>query len=161
MTKTTICAIPYSYGVPHFYFNSTDEFVEKYEEQLFKYNCEEYEFQFIDGDEILSILWDSIGSENATRILEIYEEGTIDNVTDARKLEVCLTLLGMNLDEALTSYEDIYLFEGSKEDYAYDSFQWSRIPEDLHGYVDLDQYLTDLECGGDIVDLGNRYIYIR
>lgn len=157
----TLCANPYSYNVPFFFFDSREDYDEKYQKNFDKYHCEEYEFQFIDGDEVFTILWNCIGSYNVFRLLEIYEEGTIDNVRDARALEVCMNLLGMDLDDALTSYEDIYLFEGSKEDYAYDSFPWYDVPEYLHSYVDLDQYLTDLECGGDITDLGNGYIYIR
>ena len=157
----TICANPYSYNVPFFFFDSREDYDEKYRKNFNKYHCEEYEFQFIDGDEVFTILWNCIGSDNIFRLLEIYEEGTIDNERAARALEVCITLLGMDLDDALTSYEDIYLFEGTKEDYAYDSFPWHDVPEYLHSYVDLDQYLTDLECGGDIVDLGNGYIYIR
>tara|TARA_R100001163_G_C5067928_1_gene207467 strand:- start:3337 stop:3819 length:483 start_codon:yes stop_codon:yes gene_type:complete len=157
----TLCANPYSYNVPFFYFDSREDYDEKYQKNFDKYHCEEYEFQFIDGDEVFTILWNCIGSDNVFRLLEIYEEGTIDNERDARALEVCMTLLGMDLDDALLSYEDIYLFEGSKEDYAYDCFPWYDVPEYLHSYVDLDQYLTDLECGGDITDLGNGYIYIR
>ena len=157
----TLCANPYSYNAPFFFFDSREDYDEKYRKNFNKYHCEEYEFQFIDGDDVFTILWNCIDSFHVFRILEIYEEGTIDNVEDARKLEVCMTLLGMDLDDALTSYEDIYLFEGSKEDYAYDSFPWHDVPEHLHSYVNLDQYLYDLECGGDIVDLGNGYIYIR
>ena len=81
----SICAVPYSYNVPFFYFDSREDYDDKYRKNFDKYHCEEYEFQFIHGDEIFSILWDSIGSENATRILEIYEEEIIDNVEDARK----------------------------------------------------------------------------
>ena len=157
----TLCANPYSYNVPFFFFNSREDYQEKYQKNFDKYHCEEYEFQFIDGDDILEILWNALGNENVFKILEIYEEGIIDNERDARALEVCLTLLGMDIDEALTSYEDIYLFWGNTEEYAYDSFPWHDVPEYLHSYVDLDQYITDLECGGDITDLGNGYIYIR
>ena len=157
----TLCANPYSYNVPFFFFDSREDYDEKYRKNFNKYHCEEYEFQFIDGDDVFTILWNCIGSDNVFRLLEIYEEGTIYNERDARALEVCMTLLGMDLDDALTSYEDIYLFEGSKEDYAYDTFPWHDVPEYLHSYVDLEQFLYDLECSGALTDLGNGYIYIR
>lgn len=156
-----ICAVPYAYDVPFFYFESKEEYDEKYQKNFEKYHCEEYEFQYIDGDELLDILWTALGSENVFKILEIYEEGIIDNERDARALEVCLTLLGMDIDEALSSYDDIYLFWGNTEEYAYVSFPWHEVPEHLHSYVDIDSYKNDLECGGELYDLGNGYIFIR
>lgn len=157
----SIYANPYSYNATGFYFESIEDYNDKYEKNFEKYHCEEYEFDFIDGDEILEILFTTLGNCQVMKILELYEDGEIDCVHKARQLEVCMNVLGMDIDDALNNYEDIYLFEGTKRDYAYDSFPWHDIPEYLHSYVDIEQYVTDLECGGDITDLGNGYIYIR
>tara|TARA_R100000008_G_C3563827_1_gene157901 strand:+ start:800 stop:1282 length:483 start_codon:yes stop_codon:yes gene_type:complete len=151
-----LCATPYAYGVPFFYFETLEEYNEKYQKQFEKYQCEEYEFQFIDGDNIESILYEAC-KDNIFKLLEIIEEGTITTEEDAIKLYVCTNINGDSLEDALSRYQDIYLYHGSMKDYAYETFPWEQIPEWAHTYIDIDQRVTDLQCNGDLYELDGDF----
>ena len=148
----TLCATPYAYGVPFFYFETLEEYKSQYKKQFNKYQCEEYEFQFIDADEISEILWKAC-KEDCFKLLEIIEEGIITTEDDAIKLYVCTNINGDSLEDALNKYEEINLWNGTLKDYAYEIFQWDLIPEYLHNYIDIDQFAHDLECSGEVYEL--------
>ena len=150
--QITLCATPYAYGVPFFYFETLEEYKEEYQKQFDKYHCEEYEFQFIDGDDITWILWKACNGD-IFKLLEIIEEGIITTEREAIQLYVCTNKNGDTLEDALNRYQDIYLYQGSMEDYAYKIFQWDLVPEFLHSYIDIDQFCTDLLCNGDLYKL--------
>jgi len=153
--QITLCAVPYAYGVPFFYFDSREEYKEQYHKNFERYHCEEYEFQYIDGDDITWVLWKAC--KDIFKLLEIIEEGTITTKEDAIKLYVCTNINGDSLEDALNRYQDIYLYEGSMHDYAYDTFPWEQIPEWAHGYIDIDKRVTDLQCNGDIYELDGDF----
>ena len=150
--QITLCATPFRYEVPYFYFETLEEYQDKYKKQFDRYHCEEYELQYIDGCGIVWILWKAC-KEDAFKLLKIIEEEIITTEEDAIKLYVCTQINGDTLDDALNRYEDINLFHGSMHDYAYEVFPWEQIPEWAHTFIDIDQYVTDLSCNGDIYEL--------
>lgn len=157
----TLCASPYAYNVPFFYFETLEEYKEQYQKQFDKYHCEEYEFQFIDGDDIASILYEAC-KDDIFKLLEIIEEEIITTEEDAIKLYVCTNINGLTLEDAMNRYQDITLFNGTIKDYANEVFPWEQIPNWAHTFIDIDKYITDLECNGDVYELDEfDYIVVR
>jgi hypothetical protein len=154
--QITLCANPYAYGVPFFYFETLEEYKEQYQKQFDKYHCEEYEFQFIDGDDITWILWKAC-NEDVFKLLEIIEDEIITTEREAIQLYVCTNINGDSLEDALNRYQDIYLFHGSMKDYAYDTFPWEQIPEWAHTYINIDKRVIDLQCNGDLYELDGDF----
>lgn len=148
----TLCAVPYAYGVSFFYFDTLEEYQDKYKKQFDRYHCEEYEIQYIDGSDIAWLLWKAC-KEDMFKLLEIIEEGTITTKEDAIKLYVCTNINGDSLEQALDNYQDIYLYEGSMEDYAWEIFPWSQIPTWVHAFIDIHKYVNDMDCNGEIYQL--------
>ena len=152
----TLCATPYQIGAPFFYFESIEEYNQKYELHLKKYGVEEYEFEYIDGDDISLTVWKACNG-NMFKFLEIIEEGMIATLEDAIKLYVATNINGNTLEDALLRYQGIYLWCGSMKDYAYEIFQWDLVPEFLHQYINIDQLVIDLQCNGDIYELDGDF----
>tara|TARA_R110002020_G_scaffold57022_1_gene157197 strand:- start:830 stop:1303 length:474 start_codon:yes stop_codon:yes gene_type:complete len=138
-----ICAVPYDMSVPFFYFHSIEEYEEKYKINFDKYHCEEYEFQFIDGNEIFTSLWNAIGSYNPLKIFEVYND--IENEHDALCIEYLMDNCRMSLEDALEQYGDVVVHYGTMKELADREFPWHDIDESYHRFIDLDILARDLE----------------
>tara|TARA_Y100000034_G_C6866567_1_gene395057 strand:+ start:150 stop:623 length:474 start_codon:yes stop_codon:yes gene_type:complete len=138
-----ICAVPYDMSVPTFFFHSIDEYEYKIKYFKDKYNCEEYEYEFIDGDQKFSNLWNAIGSSTPWEVFEVYDD--IDNEHDALCIEYLMDNCHMNLEDALNQYENVIVHYGTMKELADQCFPWHGIPEGYHNYIDLDAYSRDLE----------------
>ena len=150
---TTLHATPYNLDVKGFYFESEDEFITKMEGLTDSYGApvEEFEIQFIDGDDYK--LFEAAGINQAT-INTWFEE--IEPLTDDEKLGVYFLLdQGYPLDYALGFHEDTCIQESSLEDAAeqlFDECYAHDIPESLRYYIDYEKFARDVKLGGDMVE---------
>jgi len=148
---TEFYAQPYSLDHTGFYFDS----LEKYEsgmKGLNKRGCEEVEIQFIDGDDHLCKLANAMNINQCNVGLWFAE---LDDLDEAATTRLCFLLdLGYKLDEALGRYEDVWLFEGTATDYAYDLInETTEIPEGLRNYIDYDAIARDMRLNGEIEEI--------
>jgi len=160
-------AQPYDITANGFYFSSTEEFETKQKTAKNDYGepVEEFEIQFIDGEEIDSALAHAIGLDQGnfpaffTACEEWDEEG---------KIIVALAVgeCGYQFDSDSTTPSDfeldIYYLDTLKdlaEEFVYEGY-FGEIPERLHIYIDLEAIARDLAVEyTETVIAGKRFVY--
>ena len=153
---TEFYAQPYSIDHTGFYFDSIETF-EAGMEKLNKRGCEEVEIQFIDGDEHLARLANAVTIHQCD-IASWFEELDDLDQTEATQIIVLLDI-GHSLGDALEHYEEVFLFNGSASDYAYDLInETCEVPENLRYYIDYDAIARDMAINGEIVEINHDLI---
>lgn len=150
----TICAVPYDTSAPAFYFNSLEEYHQQYGKQL---PVEEYEMQFIDGDNPQLFKAANISQGNIDTWFDGLED--IEDGSDRGIAIRYLLSLGYSLSDALDRAEDVQIHRGAAHDYAYDLYSEIEIPLHLINYIDYDAIARDLEMNGEVDEFGFE-IYI-
>ena len=164
MTDTNLYANPYDTSANGFYFKSTEEFAKKSKELVNSSGSpvEEFEIEFIDGDlgDLFYIL--NISSEqleiwfDEIEILDDHEHAAMYWLAQARNYTA---------KQSYDKYEDVNLFEGSLEDWAYNEIEEVHdLPDNLHYYFDFEAYASDVEANGDIAQFdyeGTSYIVLN
>lgn len=151
---STICAVPYDTSAPAFYFNSLEEYHQQYDKQL---PVEEYEMQFIDGDNPQLFSATGICQGN----IDIWFD-TLEDIEDDSDHGIALRYLlslGYSLSDALDRAEDVQIHQGTTHSYAYDLYSDLDIPAHLANYIDYDAIARDLEMNGELVEFAFE-IYI-
>ncbi|MEP2942676.1 MAG: antirestriction protein ArdA [Sneathiella sp.] len=157
-------ATPYDISAAGFYFKTYEEYLEKAAHHTNDYGdkVEEFEIQFIDGDnyELFKAL--SISQANLELWFDDYEDLDGDELIRAIYLA---QHIGYDADDILHRLDDIYLFEGSAQEYAEqyleDTGLLNEIPDHLQFYFDVERFANDMLLGGDITEVtiqNTRYI---
>ena len=150
---TTICAVPYDTSASAFYFSSITEYDEKYTQRL---PVEEYEMQFIDGDNPKLFNESDISQANINLWFQALDD--IEDDSDASISIRYLTSLGYSLSDAIHKKDEVAVFHGKPSDYAYEIFSDSEIPDYLSNYIDYDAIARDLELSGEICEFSSEVI---
>lgn len=148
-----ICAVPYDTSASAFYFSTIDEYREKYAKRT---PVEEYELQFIDGDN--PKLFSEAGIcqsnlENWFQSIESIEDDSDDGISIRYLLS-----MGYSLTDALSRFEEVMVFRGKPSDYANEIYEYSGIPEHLANYIDYDAIARDMEINGEIAEFSYEII---
>lgn len=155
---TTLYAQPYSLDATGFYFEAHEEFEEKAAKNRdsFGMPVEEYEIQFIDGDN--SELFSAAGIDQTN--LETWFDQLSELEGDEVSALIYLTdVVGVPLSEALESYDDVCIHHGTAEDYAYDLInETTEIPESLRAYIGYQAIAHDMEINGEIYEISHDVI---
>ncbi|MBL4617758.1 MAG: antirestriction protein ArdA [Robiginitomaculum sp.] len=152
----TYHATPYDISASGFYFNTYEDYLEKSATHRNEYGdpVEEYEIQFIDGDNYRLFGALGINQANLKDWFDSFEE--LDD-EDVIKVIYLSEDLGYAMDGILDRLDDVILFEGSVLDYAIsyleDTGLLDQIPENLRYYFDTESFARDLERNGDIASL--------
>ncbi len=164
---TTLYAQPYDISACGFYFETADDYNEKAKRAVnnFGQPVEEFEIQFIDGEQIDCELAKAIGLHQGSfaEFLELVED-----LEDHEKVSLIIAIgeCGYDYDPGKTSAGDfeVDLYEmGSMRELAehfVDEGLMGEIPENLVMYFDYDALARDLavEYSETTID-GSRYIY--
>lgn len=162
----TLHAQPYDMDANGFYFTSSDDFDTKQSNHFNVYGApvEEYELQFINGSDAVCN-FNSIKPIDQCNIsewfeeVEEYEDFSSDKQTAINYL---MEIVGKSYKDALEAADDVYIFEGTKEDYAYefieDTGALNEMPESLRGYFDYEGLARDMEINGDIYEIERELI---
>jgi len=144
-------ANPYNSYYEGFYFSSFDE----YNELAEKHPCEEFEIQFIDGDNPKLFSSAQISQCNLETFFEDLEPISDD---DDKAVQITYLLdIGYNLDDAIEKSDEVCLFQGSSEDYAEELFEECyEIPAHLINYIDYEKIGRDLEIEGAITEFSHK-----
>ena len=149
---TTLHAQPYNLDAVGFYFESLEDYEARFENarDSFGFPVEEFEIQFIDGDEEDAQLFEAAGVNQAT-LSQFFD--VIEGMDNYHKPALYFLLeQGYGLDEALDKIDDVMLQEGNLEDAAeqlFDEIYLDQIPETLHSYIDYKSFARDCEYSGD------------
>lgn len=150
---TTLHATPYNIDATGFYFESSDEYTEKSSSHTDRFGnlVEEFEIQFIDGDDAQLF---NVCDINQTNLDRWFDE--IECLDEHEKTRLFYLLnAGHSLDSALEKIDEPCISECGLKDAAtelFDECYASSIPENLHHYIDYDAFARDLEMGGDFVE---------
>ena len=151
---TTFYAQPYSLDHTGFYFESLEEF-ETGMDKLNTLGCEEVEIQFIDGDTHQAALANAAGINQAN--VALWFE-TLDDL-DAHDVTRLVFLLerGFTLEDALSRYDEVCLYQGRARDYAQDLIEeTTQIPENLQYYIDYEAIARDMRLNGEIEEIDSE-----
>mgnify|MGYP003641007555 CR=1 FL=1 len=157
-------ATPYDISAIGFYFETYEEYCKKAKDHRNEYGdiVEEFEIQFIDGDnhELFRAL--GINQANLKQWFDDFEE--LDEEETAKATYLAGDI-GYDIDNTLDRLDDVTLFEGTAleytEQFIEDTGMLQEIPDHLRYYFDTEAYARDLLAGGDIVEtriMGTDYI---
>jgi len=157
-------ATPYDISASGFYFNTLAEYQERSIKHRNEYGdpVEEYEIQFIDGDNYRLFSSLSVNQANLDKWFSDFEELEADESIKAIYLSEDL---GYAMGDILDHLDDVNLFEGTAleytESYIEDTGLLEQIPENLRFYFDTEKFARDMVLGGDISGIeidGANYI---
>ncbi len=149
--STTLFAQPYNLDSQGFYFHSTEEFESKSENLRDRFGCpvEEFEIQFIDGDD--AELFEACGIDQSN--LSTWFDD-IEVLDDHEKISLYFLAgnLGYDLDSAIDKIDEVIIFHGDAQEAAeelFDDCYAHTIPDNLRFYFDIEKFAHDLEANGD------------
>jgi antirestriction protein len=143
-------AQPYDTSATGFYFTSYEDYAEKY---ATREPVEEYEIQFIDGDNAESDLANIVGLTQCTieRYFELLDENYDDDqlIALGHLKEHC----GYDLETCIDKLDEVMLHHGTAPDYAHEcAIDVYSLEGFAARYFDADAYARDLELSGCLVE---------
>ena len=147
-------ATPYDISATGFYFSTYEEYVEKAATHKNEYGepVEEYEIQFIDGDNHQLFKALQVNQANLNQWFDDFEELDEDDCNKATYLAEYSGYSDMN--DILSNMDDVMLFEGTAEEYAEqyieDTGMLNDMPKNLRYYFDTEAFARDMVLGGDV-----------
>lgn len=157
-------ATPYDISASGFYFKTYDEYLDQSTKHRNDYGepVEEYEIQFIDGDNYKLFEAVGVNQANLKKWFDYFEELGGEAYIKATYLA---DDLGADIDDILDRLDDVILFEGTileyTECYIEDTGLLNQIPENLRFYFDTENFARDLLLNGDISSIvvdGKDYV---
>ena len=150
----TLYANPYNIYAAGFYFNDTDEFIEKSTNLTDRYSnpVEEFEIDFIDGDDAALFNACAINQANLSTWFD-----DIETLDDQEKINLyfLLSAAGHTLSQALDKVDEPCITQSFLRDAAeqlFDECWLHEVPENIRFYIDYDKFARDCEIRGDLVE---------
>lgn len=160
---TTLYANPYDIDAEGFFFENFEQYQQKAAANTNRFGnpVEEYEIQYIDGDDAETD-YAQVCSPYQANLEEWFEYLDIYCGMDDHEQQAFIYLVdvvGYTPAKALENYESVNVFKGSKGDYAYELVEGCYgLPEFAKAYFDYDAFARDLEMGGDIFATDDGYV---
>lgn len=148
-------ATPYDVSASGFYFDGYEEYQTKAKNHKNEYGdlVEEFEIQFIDGDNYK--LFNALGINQANLEQWFIDFENLEGEEPIKAIylaEYCAE----NMSDILDNLDDVSLFEGTAKEYAEEYINdcglLSELPEHLHYYFDVESFARDMVLGGDITE---------
>lgn len=151
---TTLHATPYNFDAAGFYFTDAKDYETKAKVHVDRYGylVEEFEIQFIDGDDAELFEACSINQSN----LNIWFN-EIEFLQDFEKVSLyyLVGVIGYNFEQALTKIDEPSIYRGELLDAAaelFDECYLHTIPDNIKYYVDYEKFARDCKLGGDMCE---------
>lgn len=151
---TTLHATPYNIDAVGFYFESVEEYQTKSESHFDRFGnlVEEFEIQFIDGDD--AELFEACGINQAN--INVWFDD-IEFLQDFEKASLfyLVGVVGYNLDQALEKMNEPSIYEGSLLEAAtelFDECYLHTLPDNLRFYIDYEKFANDCSVSGDMCE---------
>lgn len=160
-------AQPYDFSAEGFYFENIEEYHDRIARSVNAHGqpVEEFEIQFIDGDDIDAALFEALRPHqgNIARFMD-----KADDWTEAKKRALIIVVgecgYAFDLEDGDPDDFDVVIYEmgslrGLAEAFISDGL-FGEIPESLANYIDCDAIARDLACDyAETVIAGTRLIY--
>jgi hypothetical protein len=145
---TTLHATPYNLDAAGFYFESLEEHQEKANNS----DAEEFEIQFIDGDDAALFEACGIDQSNLTTWFD-----DVETLSESHKINLYYLVgcAGYTLSQALDKLDEPSITEARLKDAATELFEecyLHTVPENIRYYIDYDSFARDCELGGDLTE---------
>ncbi len=151
---TTLHATPYNIDATGFYFDSAADYESKAAMHVDRYGnlVEEFEIQFIDGDD--AALFECCGINQAN--LNIWFDD-IEFLQNDEKISLyyLVGIAGYGLDQALEKLDEPSIYQGDLTEAAaelFDECYLHTIPENIQFYIDYDKFARDCQYSGDMAE---------
>jgi hypothetical protein len=151
---TTLHATPYNLDATGFYFDGIAEYKDKAINHLDSYGnlVEEFEIQFIDGDD--AALFEACGIDQSNLSTWFND---IAFLQDYEKISLyyLLRCAGYTINQAFDRLDEPCITESSLRDAAaelFDECYLHTIPENVRYYIDYASFAKDCEMGGDLTE---------
>ena len=144
-------AQPYSIAAEGFYFSTLEEYEARAAGHTDRYGMpvEEYEIQFIDGDN--SRLFNALNVNQATLSLWFETFAELDPDNDDYLKAVYLAENGYAMADIPDRLDDLTVWHGTAEEYAQELVEdCYELPETLRYYVDYAAVARDMRLNGEI-----------
>lgn len=152
---TTLYANPYDPSARGFYFDSAEQFEQRFQANL---PVEEYAIEFIDGDSTDAQLFEAAGITQAS-LEEWFDD--LEPLDDHEKAALYWLMadVGYSREDALAKVEDARVYEGLAKDYVFDLVEDIGV-ENISNpdyYFDFEAFGRDLAFDMDSDDEGDAY----
>jgi hypothetical protein len=151
---TTLHATPYNRDAAGFYFESIADYETKSENHLDRFGnlVEEFEIQFIDGDD--AELFNACGIDQSN--LNIWFDD-IEFMHDAGKVNLyyLVAVTGSTLSQALDKVDEPSIYHGNLLDAAselFDECYLPSVPDNIKYFIDYEKFARDCDLGGDMCE---------
>ena len=149
---TTLHATPYNRDATGFYFKNASEYENKATMHVdcFGNLVEEFEIQFIDGDN--AELFEVCGINQANLNIWFDEIEFLQGYEKAG-LYYLVGVAGYNLEQALSKIDEPSIYQGELLEAAtelFDECYSHTIPDNIKYYIDYEKFARDCELGGDM-----------
>lgn len=151
---TTLHATPYNIDAAGFYFTNAQDYETQAATHIDRYGnlVEEFEIQFIDGDDAQLFEACRINQANLNTWFD-----DIEFLADHEKISLfyLVAVVGYSLDQALSKIDEPCIYQGDIKEAATELFDecWlPSIPENIHIYIDYDKFARDCEYSGDMAE---------
>lgn len=151
---TTLHATPYNRDAVGFYFENATEYEAKATMHVDRFGnlVEEFEIQFIDGDD--AELFEACGINQAN--LNVWFDD-VEFLQDFEKASLfyLVSVAGYVLDQALEKMNDTCIYQGELMEVAtelFDECYLHTLPENLRYYIDYKKFANDCSVSGDMCE---------
>lgn len=151
---TTLHATPYNIDAIGFFFTDADDYATKASIHLDRFGnlVEEFEIQFIDGDDAQLFEVCGINQVNLSTWFD-----NIEFLQDHEKINLyyLVAIAGYNLTEALEKLDEPSIYDGVLKEAATELFvecYLHAIPEIIQAYIDYERFARDCQYGGDMTE---------
>ena len=151
---TTLHATPYNLDAAGFYFDSLDDYQAKSEKHLDRFGnlVEEFEIQFIDGDDAELFNACGVNQSNLDTWFDVIE---LISGTEKLSLYYLVSLASYSLEQALDKVDEPSIYHGNLLDAATELFDecWLHIvPDNIKYYIDYEKFSRDCQLSGDMCE---------
>lgn len=164
---TTLFAQPYDISAPGFYFTSADEFTASARRAVNDYGqpVEEFEIQFIDGEDIdcaLADAWKLYQSNFAEYLRAVEDWDEREKIAFIIAIGECGHRFEAKTDDPSEIEFDLYEVDSLRDlaQQFVDEGLFGELPDRLSHYIDYDAIARDLAFDYAMIDIaGTRYAY--
>ena len=156
---------PYAGSEKGAYFSSLEEY-KALSKRMNAQGIEEWEIDWIDGDEKLRLVWEAAGgSSSGQMVLDQFMDEVVDAYLEDYELAALGFLMGdldYDLGDALKKYNEVSMSQMTPVEYVQDYFEETmEIPSVLRFYIDWESMALDLSLEGFINEFdfnGESYV---
>lgn len=151
---TTLHATPYNIDAAGFYFESMADYQSKSESHLDRFGnlVEEFEIQFIDGDD--AELFNACGITQSNLNMW-FDDIKYMPESDKLNLYYLVAVAGYTLEQAMNKVDEPSIYNGNLLDATselFDECYLPSVPDNIKYYIDYEKFARDCSLGGDMCE---------